>query len=271
MNHTGVRSTGSRRAARREGAPSGVRLAAVSKGPLAVRWGAPPATAPQAGAVETVRVELENAGDDRLAAEGSTSPTTGSTARQPDRLGRRPHAGAAVCARRARRRSTRPCARRSRPAPTASPSTWSPRTAPGSRSSAARCSPRTSQVAARGGEPHAELPRRRRAGARLAGARARRPRRGLRRRRRRDRLASGLRAAGARSPATSRGPDGSPASRHRFCARPSCPGIELERLADVAGLPAFAAPRDRAVGLRRADRAPRLRARARPQSGRRPA
>jgi len=34
----------------------------VSKGPLSVRWGAPPATAPQAGAVETVRVELENTG-----------------------------------------------------------------------------------------------------------------------------------------------------------------------------------------------------------------
>lgn len=34
----------------------------MSKGPLAVRWGAPPATTPHAGAVETVRVELENAG-----------------------------------------------------------------------------------------------------------------------------------------------------------------------------------------------------------------
>jgi hypothetical protein len=34
----------------------------VSKGPLAVRWGAPPATAPRAGTVETVRVELANAG-----------------------------------------------------------------------------------------------------------------------------------------------------------------------------------------------------------------
>jgi hypothetical protein len=32
------------------------------KGPLAVRWAARPAAAPQAGAVETVRVELENAG-----------------------------------------------------------------------------------------------------------------------------------------------------------------------------------------------------------------
>jgi len=34
----------------------------VPKGPLAVRWGAPPSTTPHAGAVETVRVELENAG-----------------------------------------------------------------------------------------------------------------------------------------------------------------------------------------------------------------
>jgi hypothetical protein len=34
----------------------------VSKGPLAVTWGAPPASAPQAGAREVVHVELENAG-----------------------------------------------------------------------------------------------------------------------------------------------------------------------------------------------------------------
>ena len=34
----------------------------MSKGPLVVRWGAAPAPAPQAGVVETVRVELANAG-----------------------------------------------------------------------------------------------------------------------------------------------------------------------------------------------------------------
>jgi hypothetical protein len=34
----------------------------VSKGPLAVHWGAPPVVAPQAGAVAQVHVELENAG-----------------------------------------------------------------------------------------------------------------------------------------------------------------------------------------------------------------
>jgi hypothetical protein len=34
----------------------------MSKGPLVVRWGAPPEAAPHAGAVETVPVELENAG-----------------------------------------------------------------------------------------------------------------------------------------------------------------------------------------------------------------
>jgi hypothetical protein len=34
----------------------------VSKGPLAVRWGPAPRLAPQAGVVETVRVELANAG-----------------------------------------------------------------------------------------------------------------------------------------------------------------------------------------------------------------
>lgn len=34
----------------------------MSKGPLAVRWGAPPKVSPQAGAVETVRVDVTNAG-----------------------------------------------------------------------------------------------------------------------------------------------------------------------------------------------------------------
>ena len=34
----------------------------MSKGPLAVRWGAPPSPTPQAGARELMRVELENAG-----------------------------------------------------------------------------------------------------------------------------------------------------------------------------------------------------------------
>ncbi len=34
----------------------------MSKGPLAVRWGPPPPATPHAGAVETVAVELENAG-----------------------------------------------------------------------------------------------------------------------------------------------------------------------------------------------------------------
>ena len=63
MNQTGVRSTGSRRAARtRSGSTAGYPNDAVSKGPLVVRWGPAPALAPQAGVVETVRVELENAG-----------------------------------------------------------------------------------------------------------------------------------------------------------------------------------------------------------------
>jgi hypothetical protein len=34
----------------------------VSKGPLVVRWGAQPHASPHAGAVETVPVELQNAG-----------------------------------------------------------------------------------------------------------------------------------------------------------------------------------------------------------------
>jgi hypothetical protein len=34
----------------------------VSRGPLAVHWGAPPAVAPRAGTVDQVRIEVENAG-----------------------------------------------------------------------------------------------------------------------------------------------------------------------------------------------------------------
>jgi hypothetical protein len=63
MNQTGVRSTGSRRAAlTRSESTTHYATRAVSKGPLAVAWGAPPSPAPQAGARELVRLEVENAG-----------------------------------------------------------------------------------------------------------------------------------------------------------------------------------------------------------------
>ena len=84
--------------------------------------------------------------------------------------------------------------------------------------------------------------RRRRARARLAGARACRARRRLRRRRRCDR-----RGRGGAAPHVLAGYAPGPGRVPGFAAPLLCPsvlpGIELDRLDDVAGLPAFAAPR----------------------------
>ena len=62
MNHTGVRSTASRRAARTSNGSTRPRLPPMAKGPLAVRWGEWTLDDPHAGAVGRARVELENAG-----------------------------------------------------------------------------------------------------------------------------------------------------------------------------------------------------------------
>src|SRR5262249_10499148 len=63
MNHTGVRSTGSRRAARTSsGSIEALGYPAVSSGPYAVRFGAFPALPPHAGTVEQVQLEVENVG-----------------------------------------------------------------------------------------------------------------------------------------------------------------------------------------------------------------
>ena len=130
----------------------------MSKGPLAVRWGAPPAGALQAGTIALVRVELENAGalawrdqvflayhwlDDRdnpIVWDGVAH------ARAAARAGRD--------APRSRRRARADPAR----AATGSRSTWSPSCARGSRSSAARCSRSDVEVGPRAGEPNATLP-----------------------------------------------------------------------------------------------------------------
>src|SRR4051794_32119734 len=65
MNHTGVRSTGSRRAARTSSGSTRPRLAVLARGPLAVRWLDWTLGEMQAGATGSVRVELENTGSVR--------------------------------------------------------------------------------------------------------------------------------------------------------------------------------------------------------------
>src|SRR5262245_52064808 len=62
MNHTGVRSTASRRAARTSNGSTRPRLPPMAKGPLAVRWGDWTLDDPHAGTLGRARVELENAG-----------------------------------------------------------------------------------------------------------------------------------------------------------------------------------------------------------------
>ena len=170
--------------------------------------------------------------------------------------------------------ATRTCGRRSRPARTGSRSTWSPSTAPGSRSSAApmltrrrRRAPRAQASRTPSLPPNVEPTRR--LGA--SGCAPRTPRatassrgaiewaHGARRRR--------PRALAPYAPGPGRVPG--------FAAPLLCPsvlpGIELERLDDVGGPARVRSAARRAVGLRRPDRPP-LKAgsvRARPRSGRR--
>ena len=235
MNHTGVRSTGSRRAARTRSGSTAVRLAAVSKGPLAVRWGAPPRAALQAG---TTRVVHGRAGERRLAAPGATrssSPTHWLDDRDNPIVWDGTAQPGAARSRPARApRSRLACARRSRPAATGSRSTWSPSCARGSRSSAARCSPTTSRSA----RATASRTRRCRASveprAGLGGARARRARRGLRRRRRRDRVARRRCCTGRPRELApyAPGPGRVPGFSSPLLCPSVLPGIELEPLGD---------------------------------------
>ena len=93
---------------------------------------------PRAGALTAARVELENAGSRAWRARRGRLCLVplARRARQPDRLGRAPHAAAAPSRRASASSSSSRCARRSRPAATGSRSTSSRSTASGSPSSA---------------------------------------------------------------------------------------------------------------------------------------
>jgi hypothetical protein len=237
----------------------------VSKGPLAVRWGAPPSLAPEAGAVATARVELENAGsvawrhDVNVAyhwLDDRDNPIVWDGRRTPaPRLAPGERAAVDVTV----RAPIPPGPYRLAFDVVAEHRAWFSEL--GSAMLALDL-----DVAPRDGEPHAELPpnveptdawreHTRRAHAEgyavVAGSIAweggvlhRRPR-----------------ALDAYEPGAGRVPG--------FAAPLVCPsvlpGVELERVADVAGLPAFAAPQDEPWIYDG-----RATLRARPRSGRRP-
>jgi len=233
----------------------------VSKGPLAVLWGAPPALAPRAGTVETARVELENAGtvpwrdgiflayhwlDDRdnpILWDGIRTPppplqpgeraVVEAEVRAPIPPGRYRLAFDMVAERRA----------------------WFSELGSGMLTQDLEVSPRTDEPRAElppGVEPAPDWEERVRAAhvegyAVVAGAiewEGRRPR-----------------ALAPYEPGPGRVPG--------FSSPLLCPsvavGVRLERLEDVAGLPAYAAPRDEPWVYDG-----RIVLRARPQSGRRP-
>ena len=138
MNHTGVRSTGSRRAARTSNGSTRPRLAADGERAACRPLGRLDARRPARRARSAARGSSSRTPAPSPGATGSGSPTTGSTTAATRSSGT---ASAPRCRRSRRasaRRSRRACARRSRPAATASRSTSWPSTAPGSRSSAAR-------------------------------------------------------------------------------------------------------------------------------------
>jgi hypothetical protein len=235
----------------------------VSKGPLAVRWGPVPGLAPQAGVVESVRIELQNAGtiawgdrvrlayhwlDDR----GNPIVWDGQRTAVPHLApGERATVDAAV-------RGPMP------PGPyrlafdlVAEHRAWF------SELGGATLEVDL-QVTPRAGEPHTDLPpqvetapdwaeRVRAAHAEGYGV-----------------VAGAIDWDGARRPRAlapyAPGPGRVPGFSGPLLAPSVLPGIELERLADVEGLPAFAAPRDEPWVYDG-----RIVLRARPLSGRRPA
>ena len=234
----------------------------MSKGPLAVRWGPVPALAPQAGVVETVRVEVVNAG----------------TVRWGDRI----------------RLAYHWLDDRGNPIVWDGDRTVAPHLAPGERAAVdasvrgpmppgpyrlafdmvaeqrawfselgSPMLPLDLHVAPRSGEPRAELPlqvepapdwaeRVRAAHAEGYGV-----------------VAGAIDWDGARRPralaAYTPGPGRVPGFGGALLAPSVLPGIELERLDDVEGLPAFAAPRDEPWVYDG-----RIVLRARPRSDRRP-
>ena len=194
------------------------------------------------------RVELENAGAATWHEVIAVVPLA-RRSRQPDPLGRPAHAATGARPRRAVDRRARRPRRSCPPAGTASPSTSCSSTATGSRRSATSCSRSTIEV-----DRTRRLRRRRappaggRARSRLARARPRRARGGLRRGRRRDREPS---TRAARLPP-------------RRGAQPVVPGAARLPVAPAAAraelrgrrAPRLAARGLGALDLRRADRRP---------------
>ena len=213
----------------------------MAKGPLAVRWGPAPTLSPQAGVVDTVRVELANAGTiswgDRIRLayhwlDDRDNPIVWDGERTVvPRLG--PGERATV---EARVRAPMP------PGPyrlafdlVAEQRAWFSELG----------SPTLSldlEVAPRDGEPHADLPPQLEAApdwaARVRAAHAEGY--GV--------VAGAIDWPGARRPralaAYAPGPGRVPGFAGPLLAPSVLPGVELERLDDVEGLPAYAAPRD---------------------------
>ena len=233
MNHTGVRSTGSRRAARTSSGSTRLRLASRVHEGLSPSAGATRSpVAPQAGAVEQVRVEVENAGAAAVAERARSSRTTGSTtattrssgtASAPPPRRSRP-ASASVVAARARADPARALPVRVRPRGRA------PRLVLGAR-----------QPDARPGRRRRSARRRAERGAACGSSRCRTGRSGsARRTRRATRVVAGAidwpgglfrrrpRALAPYEP----GPGRVPGFARRCSARRVLPGVELERLAE---------------------------------------
>ena len=234
----------------------------MSKGPLAVRWGPPPSVRPQAGAVETVPVEVTNAGtiawrpdiflayhwlDDRdnpIVWDGARSPaprlapgesaTVEARVRAPIPPGRYRLAFDMVAERRA----------------------WFSELG-------SPMLPQDVEVAPRTGEPRGALPRELEPaadyGERVRAAHAE----GY------AVVAGAIEWEGVRRPralaAYEPGPGRVPGFSSPLIAPSVLDGVALERLEDVAGLPAYAAPADEPWIYDG-----RIVLRARPQSGRRP-
>ena len=247
MNQTGVRSTGSRRAARTRSGSMAVRLASRVEGTSRRPLGRAAAPAPQAGhdragAASSSRTPARSPG-----ATGSSSPTTGSTTATTRSSGTasRTRAPPLAPGERAVGRGARPRADPARPLPARlRPGRRAARLVLGARQPDARRRTSRSRRATASRTP--TLPAGRRAGAGLGGARARRARRGLRRRRRRDRLARRRCCTAAR--ASSRRTRPAPGRVPGFTVAAALPvGAARDRAGAarrVAGLPAFAAPRD---------------------------
>ena len=160
----------------------------MAKGPLAVRWGEWTLDDPHAGAVGSARVELENAGTVAVARRDPPRLPLARRPRQPDRVGRRAHRRCPRSLPASGRRWTPACAPRSRPAATASRSTWSPSHRAWFSELGSETSAIDVDVLPRGGEPRAEWPGWVEPTADGARAHRRGARRGLRGRRRRDRV-----------------------------------------------------------------------------------